>query len=229
MKQYAVLSLLVLVGLSGCWRNKKKEQQKNKNNGQIVAMSDNINIPLADDEMKNFLLDENLDELTIADDSFDVTENQNAEMQVAQIKMHDEFAWVEEASENDRQFKNVYFAFDSCDIAQDQEDNLAYNISLAKRVVDEHLLFGDTTHQPTIVIDGNSCNSAGSRAYNLVLSEQRAGALQERFVAAGIPRDYIKIVGRGSEMPAIKDGKIVTGDRQQQWPNRRDEVHIIFG
>jgi len=226
MKQYAVLSLLVLVGLSGCWRNRKKEQQKN--NGQVVAMTDSVNIPLATEE-NNFLLDENLDELmTIADDSFDGVENQNVKTQISKINVDDEFSWIEETSENDRQFKNVYFAFDSCDITPDQEENLHYNIALAKRIVDEHLLFGDKSHQPTIVIDGNSCHSAGSKAYNLVLSEQRAGALQERFVAAGISRDYIKIVGRGSEIPVIKDGKVVTGDRQQQWPNRRDEVHITF-
>ena len=65
----------------------------------------------------------------------------------------------------------------------------------------------DEGGEPTIVIEGHSCHSAGSKTYNMVLSERRAKAVSDRLVAAGIPADKIKIVSRGQECPAKdKDG-----------------------
>ena len=79
-----------------------------------------------------------------------------------------------------------------------------------------------------LVIDGHACHSAGSRAYNLALSERRAKVLADLMIEAGIPADCVKIVGRGDEMAALVNGKPVDGDREQQWPNRRDEIHVVY-
>ena len=78
-----------------------------------------------------------------------------------------------------------------------------------------------------MVIEGHSCHSAGSAVYNLALSEKRAKALADRLVAGGVPSQNIKVVGRGQEVPAVVEGKAVTGDRKEQAPNRRDEVRVI--
>jgi len=51
--------------------------------------------------------------------------------------------------------------------------------------------------------------------------------LQDRLVAAGVARNSVKIVGRGQEVPAVVSGKIVTGSRDQQALNRRDEIRVI--
>jgi len=63
----------------------------------------------------------------------------------------------------------------------------------------------------TVIIEGHACHSAGSAIYNLALSENAAKVLADRLVDAGISRGQIKIVGRGNQFPAIKDGKPVTG------------------
>ena len=59
------------------------------------------------------------------------------------------------------------------------------------------------------------------------LSEKRAKTLKDCAVAAGIPANKIKIVGRGSDIPEMINGKPCTGDKDQQGPNRRDEIQVI--
>ena len=48
------------------------------------------------------------------------------------------------------------------------------------------------------------------------------------FVAAGVDRSAIKIVGRGQECPAMINGKAINGSREQRAPNRRVEVRVIY-
>ena len=76
---------------------------------------------------------------------------------------------------------------------------------------------------PTIVVEGHA-SPEGSSAYNLALSEKRAKALRDRLVAAGVPANLIKIVGRGKEMPVLANNS----DRQANWVNRRDEIRLIY-
>ncbi len=64
-------------------------------------------------------------------------------------------------------------------------------------------------------------------SYNRILSEKRAKALKDQAVAAGVPASKIKIVGRGFDAPEIVNGKPVTGDKDQQWLNRRDEIQVV--
>jgi outer membrane protein OmpA-like peptidoglycan-associated protein len=44
----------------------------------------------------------------------------------------------------------------------------------------------------------------------------------------GVPAANMKIVGRGNEVSAVINGKAVTGSREEQWQNRRDELHIVL-
>ena len=82
--------------------------------------------------------------------------------------------------------------------------------------------------EPTIIIEGHACHSSGSSVYNLALSEKRAKAIADWFTSQSVPENNIKIVGRGFESPAIVSGKTIEGDKQQQWPNRRVEVHVLY-
>ena len=77
-------------------------------------------------------------------------------------------------------------------------------------------------HGKIIVIEGHACHSAGSRAYNMALSERRARFAASRFSEAGISSTDIKIAPRGQEMPIVKGG-----GRQEQAPNRRVEIFAI--
>jgi len=48
------------------------------------------------------------------------------------------------------------------------------------------------------------------------------------FVAAGIDRNVIKVIGRGQECPVMVKGKAVNGSREDRAPNRRVEVRVIY-
>lgn len=202
-KQYAALALLLVIGgMAGCGKKKKKEIKSHKSD-----VYTELDIPVASNQGADFF-DENVEGFNLADD-----------LQVAQAAVQDEYSWVEDTKRDG--FPVVYFDFDSTSIRPDQEEMLKQDIALALKKYEEN-------NDITIVVDGHACHSAGSHAYNLALSERRAKVLADRLVAAGIPADHIKIVGRGMEIPAIVDGKPVEGDRQQQWPNRRDEIHVIY-
>ncbi len=73
----------------------------------------------------------------------------------------------------------------------------------------------------TIVIEGHSCNSAGSRTYNLALSEKRARAVAAEFEKAGIEKNKIKIAPRGTEE------LLVDGNKEEQSVNRRVVLFAI--
>lgn len=199
-------ALILLVSIAGCGGRKKAQTQTKTPQKEVFS---EVDIPVAGDSVRSFF-DEDVQEFTYAPDQIDLIDSSD-------------LTW-QELSSQAQEFKTVYFDFDSDRIRADQEQSLAYDIELVKKKIQNR-----NDEQPiTIVIEGHSCHSAGSSVYNLALSERRAKQLKDRFVAAGVAPENIKIVGRGQEIPAIVNGRPVEGDRQAQWPNRRDEIRIIY-
>lgn len=214
-KGYAFLAIALLVGVSGC---KKKQKAVPVSKTKSVEMQKEVDIPVADENIRSFF-DEDINEYAL-EDSKDAPKKANELAMVDQsgaVQKADDFAFVEDAKGD---LKVVYFDFDRYNVRDDQEASLNYDIEKLNNMLKEN-------PKANVVVDGHSCNSAGSRIYNMALSEKRAKTVADRLVAAGIAPDRIKIVGRGADMPAMKDGKVVSGDRAAQWPNRRDEVHVI--
>jgi len=221
MKKYTkevlcVLSLLLLVPSCAGKRKKAQEPQADK---KVVQREVDVPVSFFED-------DADVQEFSLLDDE-DVALMQEAAQHNAVLQQVDatgtvsEFKWTQESQ--DAAFKPVYFAFDGYGIRDDQKDTVAFDIELIKQKIAE-----SSDHTVTVVVDGHACHSAGTPAYNLAISERRAGAIRDYLVAQGVPAENIKIVGRGHEAPAFIDGKKVTGDRQEQWPNRRGEIHIIY-
>ena len=199
-----MLSLLVVV--AGCGKKNKKAENKVKSN----EISKNVDIPLADGEINNFF-DNDLGEYTLADGTANKVDAKDSD-----------FAW----EDGDKQgYKVVYFDFNNYSLRKDQEESVAFDMNRIKQSLEEAQKRGV---QPVVIIEGHACHSAGSATYNLALSEKRAKVLSDRLATEGISPENIKIVGRGKEVPAMLDGKPCTGDREQQWPNRRDEVRVMF-
>lgn len=196
-----MLSLLVVV--AGCGKKNKKAENKATHN----EISKNVDIPVANGDTKSFF-DNDLEEYALADDNT--------------AKGDKEFSFEDADKQG---FKTVYFDFDKETLRQDQEENIAFDVTHIKQVLAEATARGAKV---MFYVEGHGCHSAGSSTYNLVKSEKRAKVLSDRLVAEGIPSENIKIVGRGKEIPAMVDGKPCTGDREQQWPNRRDEVRVMF-
>ena len=196
-----LLVLALLIGVAGCGKKKKVTQK---------SVSSNIDIPTADEGIRTFFDDE-LGEFALAD-----------EKNSADMVKDGEFTFEDT---DQKQFKTVYFSFDKYSIRKDQEQAVAYDIQKIKESLKEAESRGE---EPVVVIEGHACHSAGSKIYNLALSEKRAKVLADELITRGIDKNHIKIVGRGQEIPAVINGKVVTGDKETQWPNRRDEVRVIY-
>lgn len=222
-KTYGLL-LLLLIGMSGCCRKNKQCLKRTEKNKPVLFSE--VDLPTATDEIiYKYLDDDMVGELKTLD-SFD--ENKLADSDLDDAALFDQIEdvrWLEENNgSRKKSFKTVYFDFDKYTIRKDQEEHVQDNIALAKELLTKN---NDQTPKE-IIVNGHSDDSAGSDVYNMILSERRAQALADRLVANNIPRESIKIVGRGSSIPAIINGKAVKGDRVQQAPNRRDEIRVVY-
>ena len=236
MKKISLLAFLPLFLLvPGCGHNKDKRAKTHKKD-----LSREVDIPITqdtsevtesfffDDDIDEFVLNENesLDQVVGDDvafvDEFDLSFDE-AE---APLEDTNEFAWVEVDQEQEAEnFERVYFDFDNFALRDDQEEIVQKNVDLAKKMLEQAIEDGE---DPTLVISGHACSSAGSATYNLALSEKRALKLKQRFVEAGVNEERIKIIGLGSEAPVFVNGEPLAGNREQQAPNRRDELRIVL-
>jgi len=238
MKKGVALTIFMLISLPSCgWLKKRREPRKLAMAEKIDIFS-SVNIPLADateDEMNVVLDDTNTvksffdgetGEFGSEEDLAIAVANDNAvEQKNIQENSSNEFSWIEADKEGEEEFKVVYFDWDSDEVRVEQKESVSYDI---QQVQEELKVSKKTGIEPTIVVEGHACHSAGSPAYNLALSERRAKKVSDRFVDAGIDRDNIKIVGRGQEVPAVVNSEKITGSREEQWLNRRVEVRIIY-
>lgn len=248
MKKGIALTVAMLVSLPSCrCPKKKREPKKMVMKKEEVDLFSTVSIPLADaemveDEKKVALHDddtiqsffeeetgefESKDDLDIAIDNDNIAMgNDNIEEQKDFQDSLEEFSWVEDTKEaEEEEFKAVYFDFDGKEVRADQEASVTSNVQQIKQ---ELKIAEKTGIEPTLVVEGHACHSAGSPSYNLALSEKRAKQVSDRFVDAGIERDSIKVVGRGQDVPAIINNEKVTGSREEQWANRRVEVRVTY-
>jgi len=234
LKKESMIILVLLMGLSGCGgkKDKRVKQPKTKKVSQrldsfsqvdMQLAGDNDGGAIADESVRSFF-DQDTDEFVLLtpdeDETMAVTEDAGVSEEAGGGINPDEFAWVDAAGDQDQEYKIVNFDFDGSALRDDQKDKLAYNIEQAKKLINEN----DNKDKKTIVLEGYACSSAGSKTYNIGLSEERAKEVAHHFAQAGVP---VKIVGRGSEVPMIIGGKPVTGGREEQAPNRRVEMHVV--
>ncbi len=198
----AVFLLGLLVAVAGCGKKNKKADNKVKSN----EVSKNVDIPVAEGDVSSFF-DKDLNEFALVEDKG---------------QPNSEFSFEDADKQG---YKVVYFDFDNYSLRKDQEESVAFDIARIKQSLADASVRGV---KPVVIIEGHACHSAGSATYNLALSEKRAKVLSDKLVAEGVSADAIKIVGRGKELPAMVDGKPCTGDREQQWPNRRDEIRVMY-
>lgn len=222
MKKGCVLLLVMLLSVAGCGKKKKATDKTiSSNKGAAVSMP-------AGQDSKELVFDNDIAEFALVDDTIQtekpaVSTVAKADAKLTEEDVTDEFSWIDD--EERQGIKTVYFEFDQYAIKQDQEVAVEQDAKAIKSALAKAEKEGK---KATAVVEGHACHSAGSASYNLALSEKRAKVLKDRLVQSGVSSENIKVVGRGQECPAIgKDGKPVTGTREQQWPNRRDEINIL--
>lgn len=228
MKKGCALLLVMLLSVAGCGKKKKCAEN-------CVSTTDKettVSMPVSQEPKElQSVFDDDIAEFALVDETQADANAPKAESvakdqeKAVDEDMNNEFSWIDDENQHEQDLKTVYFDFDKYAIKQDQEAVVDHNVDILKKTLVEA---DNSGKKVTVVIEGHACHSAGSASYNLALSEKRAKVLKDRLVQAGIPNDKIKIVGRGQECPVIgKDGKAVTGTREQQWPNRRDDINIL--
>ena len=204
MNKQFLLALTVLALVPGCFRQKNADKRLVNKNDVLT----DVDIPVAEDSVKNFF-DEDLGDLALADNAVALDDSQ--------------YAWIDESGKSNG-FKKVYFDFDKYSIKSSEKEAVAQDVARMKEFMNQEQKEGKPVQ---FVVNGNADHAAGSDTYNRILSEKRAKTLKDCAVAAGIPANKIKIIGRGSDIPEMVNGKPCTGDKDQQWPNRRDEIQVI--
>jgi outer membrane protein OmpA-like peptidoglycan-associated protein len=232
MKKMSLLVLaLAIVVLPGC-RDKKKEStaQTARKNTVEKYMETDVEVDKIDlsdfddmddeDDDEEFDVDALLRDLNEDDDMADLSDEDLADMLDEYSDESQAFNWIDEQA--DDELRRLYFSFNHYGIRPDQKDSLAYDIEQVKQLVAD-----SGTAQPTVVIEGHACQE-GTPSYNIGLSEKRAKSVADLFVASGVDKNLIKVVGRGQECPILVEGKVVNGSREDRAPNRRVEVRVIY-
>ena len=202
---FLLLSVIALVPGCGFFKSKKSEKRPV---GKHEVMMD-VDIPVAEDSVKDFF-DTDMNELALKDAAI---ENDDAQ-----------YAWIEQTGKSANGFKKVYFDFDKSSIKASERPSAEYDAARMKDVLAKSEKDGKDIQ---FVVNGNADHAAGSDSYNRILSNQRAKELEDFAVAAGVPRKNITSVGRGYDVPELINGKPCTGNKDQQAPNRRDEIQVI--
>lgn len=213
MNKQLSIFLLVIALLPACNGRKKQKAKEVKPTTQAQQVAQ-VDIPLAGDDLRRFF-DENVDEFAFADEA---TGNDVVAVNASGANDDTELSWT---ADQDDASKAIYFDFDKYAVRADQEPVVVEDISYVRKELKKNTIEQEPL---TVVLEGHSCHSAGSKVYNLALSNKRAKVVADRFKAEGLS---VTTVGRGSEMPALVAGRPITGSREQQAPNRRVEVKVV--
>lgn len=217
LKNFMVLVILIIFMPACVKKGSKKEEilplktvvveQKEKENKNPEVK------PLFDDNgLEGFTLEEKKNTFSQPSDK-DISKDETLKMEEEKNKPEEE-SWVDQRAEQTQQYKlkTIYFNFDEYAVTPEQQMNLDYNLEQIKKNIKQG---------KTIVIEGHACKFAGSRVYNMLLSEKRANSVAEYLIEKGIPKENIKTVGRGYEMC------LTEGDKEQQGINRRVEFSVL--
>ena len=220
MKNTSLLLLSLIAMLPGCMGSKKETRDKSPKNKKTHMTK--VDIPMADDGIKSFF-DEDIQEFALAEDvapeGTNVAKNDPMDLEDTQ-----DFSWVEETNLSEDDLQVAYFDFDSAVVRPEQGKRIDENAEVIKEKLAQAEKDGQ---EMNISIQGHACHSAGSAPYNLVKSEERAKIVADRLELDGISKDKLKVVAYGAEVPAIQNGKKVTGTRKQQGRNRRVEFYVV--
>ncbi|MDH3454603.1 MAG: peptidoglycan-associated lipoprotein Pal [Desulfuromonadales bacterium] len=101
------------------------------------------------------------------------------------------------------QLEPVYFDYDSHALSQNARQALERNVALFRQ--ESGLI---------VTIEGH-CDERGSDEYNLALGEQRAAAVKNYLVTAGVAATRLNLISYGEERPAV------AGNDDAAWSRNR--------
>ena len=105
--------------------------------------------------------------------------------------------------------KDIYFDYDKSDVRSSEQASIQADVAFLQ----QH-------PNITFTIEGH-CDERGSTEYNLALGDNRASAVKNALVAAGVAADRVKTVSYGKEKP------FCTESNEQCWQQNR-RGHFVY-
>lgn len=221
-KGSSVLILALLLSLPACWQKKEKKEAPPKKE-KAVALIDadepnNEEFDVAVEDIRSFF--DEMDKFAKLDDcEFDLVD-EGDEFNKA------EFAFADD--EETKKLDTVYFAYDKSSIDSGQVDKVAAAAEEAKQLLAEARAEG---FDAQLVVAGYSCVSPCKRSdnpeslnsYNEKISQKRAKSVAAMLAENGIDEDDIAVRGLGGINLLVE-----SGDKDEQWQNRRVELDIVY-
>lgn len=207
MKKYAIVLGLSLIVLPAC--RKKTWSWRSDNEPEIQEPSSQDGYKKGD---KRSLFVDDVDAFVLEEDADPFAAPSPVTMRLtADDDQADAYNYASVSRDG---FKTIYFDFDSSDVREDQQEALGFDARHIKSLANKG---------STIMIEGHACDYAGSKQYNMQLSQKRAAQIKQMLMSRyDIDARTIKTVGRGCEMCIVP-----TGSKEQQAPNRRVEFYIL--
>lgn len=202
VKNKLTIVYLVLLVIPGCARKNVRVAPMAGTVMPTAPIQPTATLP-ADEELKAFELEQNENPFNSA---APLETPEEAAMPTQEMAEQERFA-----NSSQLGLKKIYYQFNDPKIREDQFETVKNNLKKAKELVNKGY---------EIVVEGHACDSAGSRDYNMHLSEVRAEGVADYFVHNGLDAQSISTVGRGCEMLIVPEGT-----KEQQAPNRRVEVY----
>lgn len=111
-----------------------------------------------------------------------------------------------------RNFKRIFFEFDSARLTADARQALADNAAILTQYT-----------QVAVTVEGH-CDQWGSDEYNLALGERRAEAVRSYLLSLGVLERQLRAISFGEEHPLVG-----AGTKPAEAPNRRAEFSVTAG
>ncbi len=197
-KMLWLLMIAIALGGSGCQKNSQKSN--NRFSSQAKKLKDGVPF------------DEELEELELIDEMDEAFFSGGEATTGAHEANIDDFAWTE--VEKSERPEEILFNFDQYNIRSDQQKKITTASKWARI---------SNRKGNKIVIEGHADAIGKNRIYNMSLSENRARKIAQEMIHQGVPKNYIKVVGRGQEMIKV----ISNINPTAQEPNRRVEFYEI--
>lgn len=214
--------------LGGCGKEKAKRPAsemltafaKQKQEIPVLNTDDDIFFDFEDETIKDFaFIDDEENEITAVDPLSEVPlKTVEQELVGPEDDWDDELmlAWEDEI-DADANFKVISFDLNKNSIRKDQKTIVAENVKTASEAVE----LGKE-----VVVAGHCCE-LGPPSFNMSLSERRAKVIRDEMVRGGVPKEKVKIIGCGSEIPiVVSDSDDKFTKIKELAPNRRAEISI---
>lgn len=208
MKKYAILAVVLLTALPGCWK-KKPTPASPVSAGQTEPGVETVRGYTVTGDADEIILEEELeqdlfDELPATTSATPSTAGSNTDFDTDEIVY------------DNQSLDPIQFDFDSAKIRPTELNKISNNA----RIINNEL---DADDNLRVLVKGHACKIAKSELYNRAISQKRAYHVADEYIKLGVPKARISAIGYGaSQLLTNEDGM------EAQAINRRVETELVL-